>query len=237
MRTFLGLLGYYRQFVPNFATLAVPLFNLTKKEGKRHIEWTEEAEASFQKLKDALCQEPVLATVDFDLPFVLQTDASDVGLGAVLSQVRDQIEQPITYISRKLLQQEQNYSTVEKECLAIGKLRYYLTSRPFSLVTDHAPLKWMARNKDTNARITRWFLELQDYQFKVEHRAGKKHGNADARAEALWSGPCGEGMDLRGRVCGTPSFPRGPTVASHRRKQGGRVIHGVYLPRCALGGQ
>ena len=119
MRTFLGLLGYYRQFVPNFAALAVPLFNLTKKEGKRHIEWTEEAEASFQKLKDALCQEPVLATVDFDLPFVLQTDASDVGLGAVLSQVRDQIEQPITYISRKLLQHEQNYSTVEKECLAI----------------------------------------------------------------------------------------------------------------------
>jgi hypothetical protein len=88
------------------------------------------------------------------------------------------------YISRKLLPNERNYSTVEKEALAIkwslDKQRYYLLGREFTLVTDHAPLKWMAGAKDTNARVTRWFLALQDFRFQVAHRPGKEHANADA---------------------------------------------------------
>ena len=94
-----------------------------------------------------------------------------MGLGGVLSQIRAGEEHPITYISRKLLP---NYSTVEKEALAIkctlDKLWYYLLGREFTLVTDHAPLKWMARAKDTNARVTRWFLALQDIHFKVDQQ-------------------------------------------------------------------
>ena len=91
----------------------------------------------------------------------MHTDASEVGLGGVLSQVRAGEEHPITYITRKLLANK-NYSTVEKETLAIkwtlDKLRYYLLGREFTLVTDHAPLRWMAGAKDTNARVMRWFL-------------------------------------------------------------------------------
>ena len=83
----------------------------------------------------------------------------------------------MTYISRKLLSNENNYSTVEKEALAIKwaleKLRYYLLGREFTLVTDHAPLKWMASAKDSNARVTRWFLDLQDFRFQVDHRPGR----------------------------------------------------------------
>ena len=113
------------------------------------------------------------------------------------------------YISRKLLLREQKYSTIEKECLAIKwaleELKYYLLGRRFTLVTDHAPLVWLSRNKDTNARVTRWFLSLQPFSFSVIHRSGTAHGNADAlsRREALggWSAP--RSSELRGRVCGS----------------------------------
>ena len=121
----------------SFEMLASPLHKLT---------WREEAEAAFSLLRQALCTEPVLVTPDFSLPFVVHTDTSEVGLGAVLSQVRAGEEHPVTYISRKLLASERAYSTVEKEVLAIKwtleKLRYYLLGRDFSLVTNHTPLRW-----------------------------------------------------------------------------------------------
>ena len=127
---------------------------------------------------------PVLIAPDFNMPFSLHTDASGTGLGAVLAQMIDGEEHPVTYISRKLLPHEKNYATVEKECLAIKwavhHLRYFLWGRSFTLVTDHAPLKWMANNKDKNSRVTRWFLDLQSYRFTVEHRPGKLMKHADA---------------------------------------------------------
>ena len=117
-----------------------------------------------------------------------------MGLGAVLSQVRVGEEHPVTYISRKLLPNEKNYSTVEKEALAIkwalDKLRYYLLGLEFTLVTDHAPLMWMASAKDSNARVTRWFLALQDNRFQVDYRPGREHANVDAlshRDACLWA--------------------------------------------------
>ncbi len=138
----------------------------------------------------ALSSEPVLRAPDFSCPFLLQTDASDTGLGAVLSQVQEGEEHPILYISRKLTPAEKNYATVEKEALAIKwavlELRYYLLGRRFTLVTDHAPLQWMARAKDTNARVTRWFLALQDFHFEVRHRAGVAHANVDGLSP-IWS--------------------------------------------------
>ena len=132
----------------------------------------------------------------------------------------------MTYISRKLLPHEKNYSTLEKEALAIKwaitKLTYYLLGHQFTLVTDHAPLKWMATAKDTNARVTRWFLSLQPYSFTVEHRPGREHTNADAlsRRDACggWA-PRTEGREQRGGVCGIPTRPR-PLF--------GRVEAGIY---------
>jgi hypothetical protein len=113
---------------------------------------------------------------------VVQTDACDTGLGAVLSQIHDGEEHPIMYISRKLVPREKKYSIVEKECLAVkwalNTLKYYLLGTHFTLVTDHDPLVWMARVKDTNDQDTRWFVSLQRFSFSDVHRSGAWHGNA-----------------------------------------------------------
>nr|XP_040028806.1 uncharacterized protein LOC120817079 [Gasterosteus aculeatus aculeatus] len=190
VRAFLGLAGYYRCFIPNFSSLASPLTDLTRKGQPEKINWTPEAEEALRKIKMALTAEPVLRAPDFGCPFLLQTDASDTGLGAVLSQIQEDEEHPVLYLSRKLTPAEKNYAAVEKEALAIKwavlELRYYLLGRRFTLFTDHAPLQWMARAKDTNARVTRWFLALQDFHFEVRHRAGAANSNADGLSR-IWS--------------------------------------------------
>ncbi len=190
VRAFLGLAGYYRCFIPNFSSLAAPLTDLTRKGQPEKVQWTPAAEKAFQWVKEALTSEPVLRAPDFGCPFLLQTDASDSGLGAVLSQLQEGEEHPVLYISRKLTPAEKKYATVEKEALAVKwavlELRYYLLGRKFTLVTDHAPLQWMARAKDTNARVTRWFLALQDFHFDVRHRAGTANANADGLSR-IWS--------------------------------------------------
>ena len=244
VKSYLGLISYYQKFIKDFSTVAAPLYNLTSSRLPNHVRWTNEAERAFQTLKQALCEEPVLVSPDFDKPFVLQTDASGTGIGAVLAQIIEGDEHPITYISRKLLKHERNYSTVEKECLAIKwaihHLRYYLWGRKFVLVTDHAPLKWMATSKDKNARVTRWFLDLQNYNFTVEHRPGKAIQNADAMSrmfeeeEAEAPDPGGE---LRGGKCGVSLWARPdrrPPRGKWRPLTLGRVIEGRYIPRYLL---
>ncbi|XP_067305997.1 uncharacterized protein [Pseudorasbora parva] len=194
VRAFLGLAGYYRCFIPNFSSLAAPLTDLTRKGQPEKVCWTPSLEEAFAQVKAALTSSPVLRAPDFSGPFLLQTDASDTGLGAVLSQIQEGEEHPIIYISRKLSPAERKYATVEKEALAIKwavlELRYYLLGRKFTLVTDHAPLQWMARAKDTNARVTRWFLALQDFHFEVQHRAGAANANADGLSR-IWTAYAG----------------------------------------------
>ncbi|KAL0148983.1 hypothetical protein M9458_055787 [Cirrhinus mrigala] len=195
VRAFLGLAGYYRCFIPNFSSLAAPLTDLTRKGQPEKIRWTPAAEEALARIRTALTSAPALRAPDFSCPFLLQTDTSDSGLGAVLSQVQEGEKHPILYISRKLSPAEKNYATVEREALAIRwavlELRYYLLGRKFTLVTDHAPLQWMARAKDTNARVTRWFLALQDFHFEVRHRAGADNANADglSRSWTAYAGP------------------------------------------------
>ncbi|KAI2646018.1 Retrovirus-related Pol polyprotein [Labeo rohita] len=142
VRAFLGLAGYYRCFIPNFSTLASPLTDLTRKGQPEKVQWNAAREEAFRRVKAALTSEPVLRAPDFSCPFLLQTDASDTGLGAVLSQVQEGEEHPVVYISRKLTTAESKYA-VEKEALAIKwavlELRYYLLGRRFTLLTDHAP--------------------------------------------------------------------------------------------------
>ncbi|XP_058876949.1 uncharacterized protein LOC131731694 [Acipenser ruthenus] len=208
VRAFLGLAGYYRRFISHFATRATPLTDLTKGHKNRPIQWSKECEAAFQDLRHALLSRPVLKNPDFRKDFILQTDASGVGLGAVLAQDFDGEEHPIMFLSRKLLPREQRYATIEKECLAIKwaveSLKYYLWGRRFTLYTDHAPLRWMYKEKDSNPRLTRWFLALQPYCFEVKHRAGKDHMNADvlSRIPELTSSSCSRIMPKqRGKVC------------------------------------
>ena len=149
------------------------------------MKWTVECDRAYNTLKEALCQSPILCSPDFDKEFVLQTDASDIGVGAVLSQMdEDGKDRPVAHFSRKLLPREQRYSTIEKECLAIKlaveTFKVYLLGRPFTIQTDHRSLVWLNRLKGKNGRLTRWSLALQPYSFKVVHRAGNKNGNADA---------------------------------------------------------
>ncbi|XP_075774682.1 uncharacterized protein LOC142826318 [Pelodiscus sinensis] len=183
VRRFLGLAGYYRRFVPNFAAIAAPLTDLTRAALPQKVRWSPECEKAFQELKDRLIQAPVLAQPDFSRPFTLYTDASETGIGAVLAQGEGADEHPVIYISRKLFMRERKYATVEKEALAvkwaIDLLRYYLLGNRFRVVTDHAPLRWLQTMKDTNARVMRWYLSLQPYAFDVAHRAGSLHQNAD----------------------------------------------------------
>ena len=127
VRRFLGLAGYYR-FIPAFSELTSPLTDLTRKGASDPVQWTELCQRVFERVKEALCGEPLLFTPNFSLPFNLQTDTSDQGLGAGLTQQVEGVDRPVLYISRKLSQREAKYSTVEKECLAIrwavGSLRY-----------------------------------------------------------------------------------------------------------------
>ena len=193
VRAFLGLTGYYRKFIPDYANTAVALTELTKKNAPNHVRWTAECEQAFRTLQKNLCSEPVLKSPDFDRTFILQTDASERGIGAVLSQRDDSgVDHPVAFYSRKLLPREVNYSTVEKECLAIKlathAFRVYLLGRPFIIQTDHRALEWLGRLKENNAQLSRWSLALQPYRFEVHYRPGKANGNADALSRAYSTG-------------------------------------------------
>lgn len=127
----------------------------------------------------------------------MRVDASDRGIGAVLAQRQAGQEQPVVFLSRKLLPRESRYSTIEKECLAIGRklesLRYYLLGWEFDLKTDHRALTWINSMKDTNARVTRWYLTLQPFQFKISHCPGRKNLVADFLSRFPDSTQLGEG--------------------------------------------
>ena len=147
-----------------------------------------------------MCSDPVLLSPNFDREFVLQTDASNRGIGAVLSQLDDAgQERPVAFISRKLLPREEKYATVEKECLAIKlaiqHFRVYLLGRHFFVQTDHCCLEWLHRLKENNARLTRWSLALQPYDFQVIYSSGKSNENADGQSHILSDDSTHYGVD------------------------------------------
>ena len=137
VRSFLGMAGWYRRFVPHFSARAASLTDLTRKNSPVQVQWTEGARKAFKDIRSALCDEPVLYCPNFAEQFVLQTDASDLGIGAVLLQGEPDQRHPVAYISRKLYPRETRYSTVERECLAVkwalDAFRYYLLGREFLL--------------------------------------------------------------------------------------------------------
>lgn len=173
LQQFLGFVRYYSHFIPGYASFAGPLTALDP------IQWTPEAEESFQLLHHSLSRKPILHNLDFSQPFDLATDASGTGIGAVLSQGEGALYQPILFISCKLTGAEYQYTTVEKEALAIkwivGTFHYYLLHNPFSLWVNHKPLKWIASMKDRNAQILRWYLSLLPFSFTVRHQPRSEH--------------------------------------------------------------
>ena len=182
VKSFLGLAGYYRKFIPQFSKMAKPLNDLLKKDNA--WQWEQEQIESFHLLQTALTQEPVLQYPDFTKPFILTTDASGFAIGAILSQGKIGQDKPIAFASRTLNSPEQNYSTIEKELIAIvwacRHFRPYLLGRNFTIVTDHKPLTWMFSVKDPSSRLLRWRLLLEEFDYTIEYKAGKKNVNADA---------------------------------------------------------
>ena len=168
LRQFIGLASYYRRYIKNFADIANPLHKLTQKmPDPKNVPfvWTEECAAAFTTLKCKLIQAPILGYPQFTTstsPFVLQTDASAVGLGAVL----EQDNKVIAYASRALSKSEYNYSTIQKECLGVvfatKQFRHYLLGRQFTVMTDHEPLQWLSAQK-MEGLLCRWALALQEY--------------------------------------------------------------------------
>ena len=171
LRSFLGLVGFYRKFVPNFSLVAVPLTDMTRKGCPNKLAWSDAALNAFQSLKQALTSFPILKLPNMSEPFILQTDASDRGIGAVLLQEEQGKKLPIAYASRKLKGAETSYATIEKECLAIvwaiQKFECYLYGNEFILETDHKPLVYLNKSKGTNARLMRWALSLQPFRYRI----------------------------------------------------------------------
>ena len=187
IRTFLGLAGYYRRFVKDFAQIAHPLTNLTRK----NVDWTwgDSESNAFEVLKRKLTSSPILQYPDVSKGYVLHTDASEYGIGAVLSQVQDigegipLREVVIAYTSKQLLERERKWATVEKETYAIVHavkvFRTYIYGQQITVYSDHKPLEWLMSKNALCGRLSRWSLILQEYNLEIKYRPGKSNQNAD----------------------------------------------------------
>uniref|UniRef100_A0A0A9W4W3 RNA-directed DNA polymerase n=1 Tax=Lygus hesperus TaxID=30085 RepID=A0A0A9W4W3_LYGHE len=191
VKAFLGLCSYYRKFVKGFAREAKPLTDLTKQDIT--FEWGPSQQQAFDSLKEKLISPPILRFPEFTKEFILTTDASMNGLGAVLSQMHDNKEHPVAYASRALNKAESNYSATELELLAVvfavRHFHQYLWGTNFTLVTDHAPLRYLHQMKDTNSRILRWSLLLEEYAYTPKYKAGANNQNADGLSRAFLTAP------------------------------------------------
>ena len=210
IQKFLGLCNYYRQYVQGFATIAHPLTNLTKKDVR--YKWTDECQNAFETLKSKLCEAPILAYPQNDSMFILDTDASNYGVGCVLSQIQNDQEKVIAYSSKSLSKQQRRYCVTKRELLAVvvflTKFRHYLLGREFLIRTDHSSLRWLCGFKDPQHQLARWLEVISEYNYKIIHRSGNKHGNADSLSrqmsddEILTCECYGNGVPVNDLPCG-----------------------------------
>ncbi|QRW26817.1 Retrotransposable element Tf2 protein [Rhizoctonia solani] len=185
VQAFLGFVNYLRRFIPNFSSVARPLHNLTKKESP--WSWGNSEETAFKELKALVTQSPVLIHSNPELPYYLETDASGVAMGAILSQRGpDNRLHPIAYMSKSFSGAEANYNTHDKELLAIIKAleewRIFLeaTDKPVQVFTDHRNLEYWMQARTFNRRHARWRIFLSDFNFEIHYRPGKQSGKPDA---------------------------------------------------------
>lgn len=179
-------MNYYRSFIQNFADIAAPLSAL--RQTSATFQWSKQCEHSFQTLKQRVIEATSLAHYDPEQPLILATDASPVGLGAVLSQRKGDIERPIAYASKTLDSTQKKYSQIDKEALAIiygvDKFHQFLYGRKFEMITDHKPLIAIfspskSLSACTSQRLNRYAIKLMAYNFDIRYKPTKLHGNAD----------------------------------------------------------
>jgi hypothetical protein len=177
IKSLLGSCGFYQSYIPRYSDIVTPLTDCLKKAMPNRVFWGEKQEHSFQLLKKAFLSGPVLKLVSIDKPFVLRTDASDVGVSAVLLQEHDGILHPVCFASKKLSDREKSYCISEREALGVvwgtAKFHKYLYGRPFVLETDHKPLTILKVSDSSSPRLQRWSLALQPFQFSVRHISGE----------------------------------------------------------------
>ena len=183
LRSFLGLASYYKRFVPSFSKVVAPLHALTRKDTR--YTWSSGCQEAFQQLKILLTTAPLLKYPDFVKPFIVETDASGTGLGAVLAQKQDDgTVRPIAYASRSLQKHEKNYGIAELEGLGVvwatKHFRPYLYGHSCTVFTDHEALKSLLNTPQPSGKLARWGMALQELNLDIQHRSGKHNANADA---------------------------------------------------------
>ncbi|XP_021746437.1 uncharacterized protein LOC110712285 [Chenopodium quinoa] len=181
VRSFLGHAGFYRRFIKDFSLIAKPLTSLLQQD--KEFVFDEACHESFCRLKQALCTAPVVRGPDWSLPFELMCDASDGAIGSVLGQRKDGKLHVIYYLSKTLNDAQRNYTTTEKEFLAVihsfEKLRTYLIGSRTIVYTDHSALKYLISKKEAKPRLLRWVLVLQDFDYEMRDKKGAENVVAD----------------------------------------------------------
>ena len=195
VKQFLGLIGYYRKFVPRFADIARPLTNLTQLD--QPFEWTDKCQASFELLKEALIKEPILRFPDPNKPYILYTDASKYAWSCVLTQqyIHDingkqiAMNHPITYVSGLFKGSQLNWVALTKEAYAIymsiKKLTYYLEDAEITLRSDHLPLKRFLQRNTLNTKVNNWAVEISPFKITFEYIKGIKNTLADTMSRLI----------------------------------------------------
>ena len=196
VQTFLQTCSWYRRFVPEFAAISRPLSDLTKKNAT--WQWQDQQRQAFNELKQRLIEAPILRQADESRPFTIKTDASGYALGAVLVQGEGPEEHPVEYASRLLTPPERNYSTTEREALAVvwavNKFRGYIEGSTTTISTDHQALKWLMTIKSPTGRLARWALQLQPYDINIKYVDGRINKVADTLSrppiDEVWPPTC-----------------------------------------------
>jgi hypothetical protein len=239
VRSFVGLCGYYRRLVDKFSEVAAPLHALTRKNAS--FQWTKECQSAFEKLKSCLVKAPILSLPKDEGQYILDTDASNVAIGAVLSQVQDDEERVIAYASRLYSNAERNYCVSRKELLAVvfflKHFKQYLLGRQFLVRTDHCALQWLCKPPEPTGQQGRWLKILKEFPFSVVHQPGRKHLNTDALSRVPCK-QCGmhdnESSVVQCRKTTTESMHREQNVdwipeTSHKLQAEDPELYYVYL--------
>ena len=178
---FLGLVGYYRKFIKNLAKIVKPLTVLTHMDVK--FKWKETHHCAFMKLKDAIIQAPILRYLDTTKPYIMYTDASNDACRAQLSQMHEEAEVPVAFLSHTVTDTQRRWSTSEQEAygiyFTIKKWNYYLQGADIIVRNDHKPLTWFLNGKNENTKINRWGLELASYNITFKWISGAKNKATD----------------------------------------------------------